>query len=354
MKKTIAIVLALLLVFTMVSCAANNSTETSDPEPSTTTTTPEETKTEEKAEETNEKTPMRIAFSLDAMTEGMKNVLDAVQKSCDEFNASQDEIEASLTVFDANGDVAKQIADVETIIVDDYDCLVFSCVDSVGSLPAAKAAVDAGIYVIDSRDMGDPDACTVTVNMTNEELIASMMRDWLQKMLDEDPDLVLNIGLAYGAAAQIPQLERGNFAKRWAEEEERVNIIAEGYADWDAAKAQALAEDWIQAHPEMNVIIAANTTEAQGVEQAIKGAQMEGKITVVTFDISQDACERIKAGSLGCTVGMDQAIEGRIDFELCLKLFTGEWDGSKVYLNDDQYCLDATNVDAYLAGHTIG
>lgn len=301
-----------------------------------------------------DRTPIRIAYSMDSLTEGMVAQQEGVDEAIEEFNSSQDEYTASIDYFNADSNVEKQISDVETIIQNGYDILMFSCVDTNGSLPAMQAAYDAGLTVVDTRKMDQLDSCSISLDFCNEPLQGEIMREWMQALLDDGKADALHVGIVYGAASQTYQLERGDFVKRWAEEDpEHIIIEAEAYGDWDAEKSQSIMEDWIQAHPEINIVVTANTAEALGVANALIGAQKKETTWVVSFDITNEALIRIQDGSLDCTVGFNPKDNGKTFIEIGLQVFMGEYEGEKEYKDDHAQYIDATNIEAYLAENPI-
>jgi ABC-type sugar transport system substrate-binding protein len=297
----------------------------------------------------NNQKEIKIAFSLDQMTEGNAMWVKGMNVQIDEFNTSQGEYHASLTVFDAGAKVDKQISDVETIIVDEYDVLIFSCVDSVGSIPAIRAAHDANIVIIDIRNMNQPDLVDCILNAMDESVMSHKTRDWLLKKVVEDPDEKFGIGLIYGAAAQTLQLERCDFAKRLTTEmPEKFEILAENYGDWDTERAMRITEDWLQQFGnELDVIITANVGMALGISNALLAANRKGDVLVTAYDITDDTLQRIKAGTLDCTVGIDLSMMGNIMIDTALKVYTGEIT-EKMYVYEDILTVDRNNVDSLI------
>ncbi|MBU9742951.1 sugar ABC transporter substrate-binding protein [Lachnospiraceae bacterium ASD3451] len=297
---------------------------------------------------------LRIAYSMDSLTEGMVAQMEGVDEAIAAFNNSQSGYTASIDYFNAASDVEKQISDVETIIQNGYDILMFSSVDTSGSLPAMKAAYDAGLTVVDTRKMDQLDSCSISLDFCNEPLQGEFMRNWMQALLDDGKAEALHVGIVYGAAAQTYQLERGDFVKRWAEEDpEHIIVEADAYGDWDAEKSQSIMEDWIQAHPEINIVVTGNTAEALGVANALIGAQKKETTWVVSFDITNEALIRIQDGTLDCAVGFSPKDNGRSMTEMGLKVFMGEYEGEKEYKDDHVQYVDATNIEAYLAENPI-
>ena len=293
-----------------------------------------------------EKKNIKVAFSLDQMSEGNAVLVDGMKQWVDAFNASSDTEKVELTVFDATASVEKQISDVDTIIVDGYNILIFSCVDSQGSIPAMEAAHKAGLKVIDVRDTGNP-AADVGASFQDESVMTGKIRDWMQKSLDADPNNTWNVGIVYGTSSQTLQLERGDFVKRWAEEEKRVKVVADAYGKWDTGVSMGIVEDWLQTHDDINIIIAANIGMAQGASAALKTAKLKDKVKVVTFDITDDTLLNIRDGVIDAAVGMNMTDMGKAYMDLALKVMHGEYTDKK-YINKDMIIVDIDNYKEYM------
>ncbi|MBD5393348.1 MAG: sugar ABC transporter substrate-binding protein [Lachnospiraceae bacterium] len=300
---------------------------------------------EEIVHDAEEKT-IRIAYSLDQMSEGNAVVVDGMEQWVEEYNATSENEKIELTVFDANANVEKQISDVDTIIVDGYDILVFSCVDTEGSMPAMEAADAAGLIVVDVRDTGS-DAADVRVTVQDEKVMTDTLRAWMQEKLDEDPELVWNVGIIYGTAAQTLQLERGDFVKRFAEEEERVNAIVDAYGNWDTAVAMGLTEDWLQVYDDINLVVCANIGMAQGASAALQASNVKDEVKVITFDITDDTVLNIRDGVIDASVGCDMIDIGRIYAEIGVQVYHGDFT-EDVFVNSELSIVDSDNYEDFL------
>ena len=217
-------------------------------------------------EEDQDKQPIRIAYSVDTVDVTQQIALDAAQARVDELNATRDDIQVELQVYNAQASVDKQISDVQDAITKGTDVLIFSAVDAVGSLPAAEAAKEAGIKLIDRRPSDpEPGVFDVAFYSNDEARYSAATVEWIKGYLEANPDVVLKIGAIYGAPAQTAQLLRIDAIKELAAEmPDRIEIVAEGYGNWLTETAQNLTQDWLQAHPDMNYVATANDIMAMG------------------------------------------------------------------------------------------
>ena len=95
-------------------------------------------------------------------------------------------------------------------------------------------------------------------------------------------------------------------------------------ADCDRAKAVTVAENFIQANPDLTAFAATNDEMALGAYEAVKAAGKEGEITVYGFDGSIGGLESIMNGEMTGTAAQDPVQEGYGGVELAVKILEGQ------------------------------
>ena len=95
-------------------------------------------------------------------------------------------------------------------------------------------------------------------------------------------------------------------------------------ADCDRAKAVTVAENFIQANPDLTAFAATNDEMALGAYEAVKAAGKEDEITVYGFDGSIGGLESIMNGEMTGTAAQDPVKEGYGGVELAVKILEGQ------------------------------
>lgn len=326
MKKLFALILAVVMVMSMAACGSSKPAQ----------------------EESGKKT-IRIAWSDDTQDSTRAKMLELMRQRCEEINAERDDIEVVLDYYDANKTVDKQISDVETACLTKPDVFVFSCVDSEGSKPCLDLMKNTGAKIIDIRDMGS-DIPDVIFYSSDEETYAKATSAWIVDYMDANPDkLPLKVGLVYGAAAQTLQLKRCDLVKELAEQyPDKIEIVAESFADWDTQKAMNVMEDWIQAFPEINFVVCANDIMAKGVSNALVSAGIKDKVAITGVDLDGGA-ELIAEGKQDLDVAAAISVNQDI-IDIAVQLVEGTYTGERKNVAQGVMRVDATNVDKYLSG----
>ena len=89
-----------------------------------------------------------------------------------------------------------------------------------------------------------------------------------------------------------------------------------------------VAENIIQAHPDLAAIYATNDEMALGALKAVEGAKKD--IIVVGFDGQKDALASIEEGKLSATVAQHPFQEGYFGVEAAIKAIKGEEVDSRI------------------------
>ncbi len=289
-----------------------------------------------------------IAYSVDVLDETQNQALDAMKSRVEEINASRKDVKVTLDVYDAQSSVDKQISDVQTALIKSPNVLILSAVDAAGSLPAAQAAKDAGIPVIDRRPSDpEPDVYSVAFYAYDEVRYAEATTNWIKKYLDANPGKVLNVGLVYGAPAQTAQLRRADSVKELAKQQpDRIKIVAEGYGNWLTATAQNLTQDWLLAHPDINLVVCANDIMALGASNALQSAGRTD-VMVTGYDLTDDGVQRVSANTQTLTVGTVLKDSNQI-IDVAVGLAENTFKDKTFYVNP-VYAIDPSNVADFLS-----
>ncbi|MEG1061540.1 MAG: sugar ABC transporter substrate-binding protein, partial [Oscillospiraceae bacterium] len=328
MKKIVVLLLAAVMVLGLAACAKPAENENGDG---------------------TEKRTITIAWSDDTLDSTRSIILEACKARVAEINAERDDIEVVLNYYEARGSVDQQISDVETACLTKPDVFLFSCVDSEGSKPCLQTMKDAGAYILDIRDIQD-DRVDVTFFGSDEDTYAKATTSWIKAYLEANPDEVIQCGLIYGNAAQTLQLKRCDLMKDLAAEmPDRVQIVAEAYGDWDTQKAMSISEDWIQAHPEINFICAANDIMAKGASNALVAAGIKDKVILTGIDLDTGP-ELIADGKQDLDVGAS-ITDNDYMIDIAVMLAEGTWTGGDTYTLTSVMAVDTTNIQDYLAGN---
>ncbi|MDO4321395.1 MAG: sugar ABC transporter substrate-binding protein [Lachnospiraceae bacterium] len=275
----------------------------------------------------DEREEITIAWVVDNVDISQRNLYDTAVDYANYLNDTRDDIHIELTLFDGTASVEKQISDIETAIAMGVDCISLASVEPEGIRPAAEAAMEAGIKVLNWRDEGD--WCTVHFIAANEDKKGQAQRDWTRQYLEENPDAVLYAGLQYGATSHPNCFPRMQYMKDLEEEfPDRFQILVEQYSDWSTNTSMTMVEDWLQAYPQMNYIASASEEQMLGVIEAVKIHSSLDDFVLVTHNGEQTGIDMLKNGEVEMVVAQTFPIfaQGIIDY--CVKMQMEDFTGS--------------------------
>ena len=203
--------------------------------------------------------------------------------------------EVDVTVFDGNYTALTQQDQINTMITQKYDAIIFVPIDAEAGATPVQAAHDAGIPVIGSNTRVHSDLLTSYVG--SDDVVSGYLEG--KSVLDRigcKGNVVIIEG-PIGQSAQISRLE-GN--KKALAECPNVKVIEDQTANWSRAEAQKLMENWLTAHPgQINGVIGQNDEMALGAIEAIKEAKLNLKdFPTAGIDGISDALRAVKAGEM--------------------------------------------------------
>ena len=87
-----------------------------------------------------------------------------------------------------------------------------------------------------------------------------------------------------------------------------MKMVAQQTANWEQTEANSKTETILQSNPDIKGIICGNDTMAVGAAAAVKNAGLDGKISIIGVDGSDEAAAAIKAGSMTGTALQQAAL----------------------------------------------
>lgn len=221
----------------------------------------------------------------------------------DAAEAEAKELGVELLMYDAGGDVNKQISDCETLLAAGVDALVVIPQSVEGSAPVVSMANDAGVpIIVDNGDIGDKDY-TAFVGCTDQES-GELLGKWFME----------ESGLEKGSKVAIiegPMGQSGQVGRMAGFEEvgmlDYFDVVATQTANWKRDEAMALAEDWITTYgDDLKAIICENDDMGMG---ALSAAQAAGRDDIIIGGV--DGLDDAVAAAKGEEVEPDTRIPFR-------------------------------------------
>ena len=315
MKKFLALLLAMVMVLALVACNGDQTPSTSTPKDtkSNETTPATETKGEEKGD-----SDLLIGMSMNALDEYQTEWYGYLEEAANEAGIK-------ILMTNAEGKVDKQLSDIESLIANNCDVIIIRASDSAGVVSGFEACAEAGIPTIDSG-FGSDYEDTLKI-LSSQVFLCNLQADYCLDWLEQHPDETLKCGYIWGVQGVSSTQDRydGWHDKLMENANGRAEILAEKVCNWSATETMAAVEDWVQAYPEMNCIVAMSDEMALAASNVLQAAGIgTDKCIVVGIDGSPAAQEALRAGTLSATVYTSKRADAALTFEYAVRVAKGE------------------------------
>lgn len=210
-----------------------------------------------------------------------------------------DKLGVELVINDPKDDVNAQVTALENFINAGFDGFVVTAVDPAAIAPLAKQALDQGMKVVaHTSDLGEENqtALVWAVERDMGYTLGLQAGEWAKTHIPEGETLKLGI-LNYDIIPQVIQRREGiveGITEVFGDNFEVVGSVTAG----DPTTGLEAGETWLQAHPDLDMIVGINDGGALGAYQAVIAA---GKNDPNTFfvggiDATDEALAAIKDG----------------------------------------------------------
>ena len=241
--------------------------------------------------EVNEPEVLQIGITFDDF------VLERWIRDRDMFVYTASRLGAEVDVQNANGDVQRQIQQIETFVQQEKDAIVIIAVDSYSLAEVVERANQAGIPVI-SYDRLIQNAHSDLFITVNSEDVGREMGRVLQNKLPDGGKVAMIIGPEKDTNSQlVAQGFRQYLLHTNLEVIEEIQINT-----WRPEYGFKYANEMLDRHEDIVAIMCANDGLAGFAIQALSQRQLAGEILVTGQDADIEASQRIVEGTQIMTV----------------------------------------------------
>ncbi|MEB2844227.1 substrate-binding domain-containing protein [Endobacterium cereale] len=224
----------------------------------------------------------------------------------------------SVEISIANQDLNKQLADIEDFIVKGVDVIIMSPVDSKGALAAVARAEAAGIKVI-TVDVPVEGAKVASYIGTDNYAGGVKAGELMAEQLGGKGEVAI---IDYPLVQSV--VNRVNGFKEAIAKHPDIKIVSI-QTGITRAEALAVAQNMLQANPDIGGIFGFGDDAALAAAVAVKSSGLTGKVKVIGFDGMPEAIKAVDADP--DFVGVIQQFPdqmGKLAVETAIKLKAGE------------------------------
>jgi ribose transport system substrate-binding protein len=287
-----------------------------------------------------------------AQGSGKKIGLAVANLQAEFFNMIKQSVEAygkekgyTIITVDAKGDATTQVNQIQDLITQKIDALIYIPAGATAASVPVKAARQAGIPVVnvDRNADGAPGDTFIrgeSIKATTE------LAQWICKQTGGKGNAVV----IHGQKGTSPEVDR---FKGWNEGLKScpgVKVTQNQFTErWAADEGNKIAQDMLQRDPTISIIFGQADGIALGAAQAVKLAKPDHKVWVVGYDGDIGGLKAVQSGSLDATVTQPTFTMGRLAVDAVTDLLAGK----KVQFDQpkDGVLTTKENVEEFLKNH---
>ena len=277
MKKKVMSLLSLLLAFMLLLGCSATTTKQSE--------APSQSSAENEAANNTDGTVL-IGVSVNTLDSTMKTAADRYEQS---IRAEGWE----PILLNANGDVTAELANVESLINSGVKVVTIIGCDTEGSAASVKACSDAGIpCIIAGRKINVDEAYYTTCVAGDHYMAGPVQVKYINDYLDANPGEKMNLAFIYGASgnANVTARHAGfeDDCLKNPANAERVTLVAEQYAEFDAEKAYNITTDMLQTYCQIadTLGVDASLSQKERADEVVKRVCARVRTLEIPTDLS--------------------------------------------------------------------
>ena len=258
-----------------------------------------------------------VLFSRDSFFQGIQNGM----------KAAADKLGVKLLISIHEHDPAKEAEFVSTYVAQKVNALVITPESVDASVATVKAAADAKIPVICYNTCLNDKAAAQYVKasvQTDQLALGRQTGAYARKYIVEKLGGKAIIGILNCDRFEACKQRKAGFQKALAGLP-GVKFVAD-QEGFEADKAATVAENVLQAHPEINVLWAANEGGTVGEVVSVRSRNLSGKVVVFGTDISSQLAQFLldKDNILQAVTGQSPEAMGALAVQNAVKAIKGE------------------------------
>ena len=199
--------------------------------------------------------------------------------------------------------IPEQMSQIEDAITKRPSAAVFIPVDAKAMIPGVEKFNVAGIPVVNLIDRADGGEFVSFVGCDDYTIALNTARFLFEKMNGKG-----NVVIIEGVGGSSNNQKRTAGFRKALEEFTNIRLLASQPANFQRAMALQVTENLLQAHRQIDGILAANDAMALGAIEALDAANR--KALVIGINGTKEAVDAVKAGKLLATGDCDGFLQG--------------------------------------------
>jgi ABC-type sugar transport system substrate-binding protein len=259
----------------------------------------------------------------------------------------------------SNFDAAAEVANIQNAITKGAKAIIVQGVSSEGMVPAIEEANTAGICTVAVITGPGDKMDEVYPGMKgyvgwNEYEGGRYAGEALAKAMGGKGNVVIIQGILASTSATAREQGAQDV---WKEKYPEITVLAARPADYDAAKARSVMQDFVQSFGDkINGALVITNNMATAAADVLIGTPLEGKVPIVSYGGQKDFIDYMREGKAYATTPFAPKSEAAQALDLAIACING--DKTPVYfsetdlppvkaLKDHGYMIDPNTIDLF-------
>ena len=292
-KKILSIILLAVMVFTMLAGCGNKAESAGG-----NSNNDSSAQTEVKGDTAAGGEIKKVGFTVPSVGS------DFILAITESVKAALAEKGIECQVDSADGDVTKQIEQIENYAMMDMDMIVVFPINGEALTNTCKKIMNDQNIPIIAFAMEIPDGATTQMLSAEEgdmgQMCAQMTSEWIDKTFPDAGDGEVTVYMM--TASNSPEASERTEGMMDIKDNPKVNLITEETDDWNSADtARNRMENAFLTTPDIDVVMAINATCATGIDAYVSSADCKiedkSKFGIFLVDETTEVVEKIKASA---------------------------------------------------------
>ena len=236
-----------------------------------------------------------------------------------------------LQFDDAQGDVGRQLSQIQNFIAQGVSAIVVCTVDTAATPKMTKLARDAGVPLVYVNRM--PAESTLPDKVvfvgSDETQGGTLEMEELARQMDYQGNVAVMVGELATHGARFRTKATEDVVAKYP----RMRIVEKQVGNWQRERGLDLMNNWLTAGTRIDAVASNNDEMAIGAIMAMQQAGIPpGKILVGGVDATPDALAEVAKGTMAVTVFQDARGQGIGAVEAAVKLAQGQHVESVVWV----------------------
>jgi ribose transport system substrate-binding protein len=149
---------------------------------------------------------------------------------------------------------------------------------------------------------------------------AKALGDWVVEQSGGQGQLAI----LQGQIGTTPQVDRQTGFEEALQDAPGIKVVAQQPADWAQDKAFSVAQDMLQANPNINIMWGQADAMALGAAQAVSNANVPQDVLIAGFDGDFAGLEAVRDGTIDATMVQQTQEMGRLAVQSACDVVNGE------------------------------